>query len=85
MSNKSCDKVAADKAFDKPLLKKHQLRSHQPWSETVGEPSGVMEVDASVLETINARLKKMDMLDALQHDICELKTPVWKNRSRLRT
>ena len=73
MPNKNCEKVAPEKATDKPQSKK-QLRSHQLWSESVAEPGGVMEVDAAVLESINARLSKLDMLDSLQHDIRELKT-----------
>lgn len=70
---KGGDKVAAEKAAEKPVLKKN-LRSQQPWSENMSEPGGVMEVDASLLESINARLSKLDMLDSLQEDIRELKT-----------
>ena len=67
---KGGDKAAAEKAVDKS---KKQLRYRQP-SESESEPGGVMEVDASVFESINARLSKLDMLDALQQDLRELRT-----------
>lgn len=40
----------------------------------MGKSFGIVEVDASVFESINGRISKLNILDAVQHDIRDLKT-----------
>ena len=62
---------------------KKQLRSNQAWPESGGESSSMIEVDAAVLDSINARLSKLDMLDALQQDIRDLKASLEFSQSQI--
>ncbi|KAJ8398735.1 hypothetical protein AAFF_G00419320 [Aldrovandia affinis] len=75
MLNKSDDKKEASGGAAvkvKPSAKRQQ--SQRALSDTADEPGGSVEVDASVLESINARLSKLDILDALQQDIRDLRS-----------